>query len=355
MERPSPLFVVGTGRCGSTMLSDFLREHDRVLSLSEFFCLTTDFGGRIAQAFTPESVDAAQLWRHLAGAHPKQSTMVRHGVGIPEMLYQPGPSTRFSSETGVPALMQTTLPHLSPDAEALFSDVEAFVAGLPPAPMADHYARLFAWLTERFGKRIWVERSGGSLRIVRRLVQAFPGARFVHIVRDGRACARSMSRHYGFRMALIAMQLTEILGVDPYESSDRTYIGDVPDDLVPFLPEAFDGEAFRRWETPLPLCGHYWSGEIRAGVRELASLPEDRVLTMRYEDFLADPERSLSRLASFLGPEYVDDRWVRAAASKIRPSATKAESVDAAELRALDDACRPGFAALAELYPEQAA
>jgi len=336
------------------MLSDLLREHDRVLSLSEFFCFTTDFGGRIAQAFAPEPVDAAQLWRLLAGAHPKQSTMLRHGVGIPEMLYRPGPSTRFSAEAGVPALMQTTLPHLTPDAEALFSEVEAFVAGLPPAPMADHYARLFAWLTARFGKRIWVERSGGSLRVVRRLVQAFPGARFVHLVRDGRACAQSMSRHYGFRMALTAMLLTEILGVDPYESSDRAFIGDVPDDLVPFLPEAFDGVAFRRWETALPLCGHYWSGEITAGVHELASLPGDRVLTMRYEDFLADPERSLSRLAAFLGPENVDDLWVRAAAPKVWTAAAKPSSLGAAEQRALDDACRPGFAALADFYPEHA-
>jgi putative sulfotransferase len=355
MDGRSPLFVVGTGRCGSTMLSDLLREHDRVLSLSEFFCFTTDLGGRIARAFATEPLDAGELWRLIAGAHPKQTTMVRHGVGIPEMLYQPGPSTRFTAETGVPALMQTTLPHLTPDAETLFSEVEAFVAGLPPAPMADHYARLFDWLTARFEKRIWVERSGGSLRVVRRLMQTFPGARFVHIVRDGRACARSMSRHYGFRMALIAMQLTEILGVDPYESSDRTYIGDVPDDLVPFLPEAFDAEAFRRWETPLPLCGHYWSGEIRAGVRELLSLPADRVLTMRYEDFLTDPERSLSQLAAFLGPEYVDDAWVTAAAPKIRCSASTPSSVGAAELRALDEACRPGFAALADLYPEPAA
>jgi putative sulfotransferase len=354
MDRPAPFFVVGTGRCGSTMLSDLLREHESVLSLSEFFCFTTDFGGRIAQAFAPEPVDAAQLWGLIAGAPPKQSMMVRHGVGIPEMLYRPGPSARFSAETGVPALMQTTLPHLTPDAEALFSEVEAFVAELPPAPMADHYARLFAWLTDRFGKRMWVERSGGSLRVVRRLVQAFPDARFVHIVRDGRACARSMSRHFGFRMALTAMQLTEILGVDPYESTDRTFLGDVPDDLVRFLPEAFDAEAFRRWETPLPLCGYYWSGEIRAGVRALLSLPGDRVLTLRYEDFLSDPERSLSRLAGFLGPEFADDAWVRAAAPKIRTTATKLESLDAAELRALDEACRPGFATLADLYPEQA-
>jgi hypothetical protein len=30
-------FVVGTGRCGSTMLSAMLREHPDVLSMSEFF------------------------------------------------------------------------------------------------------------------------------------------------------------------------------------------------------------------------------------------------------------------------------------------------------------------------------
>ncbi len=30
-------FVVGTGRCGSTLLSRLLREHRDVLSMSEFF------------------------------------------------------------------------------------------------------------------------------------------------------------------------------------------------------------------------------------------------------------------------------------------------------------------------------
>jgi hypothetical protein len=31
-----PTFVVGTGRCGSTMLSNMVREHPRILSLCDF-------------------------------------------------------------------------------------------------------------------------------------------------------------------------------------------------------------------------------------------------------------------------------------------------------------------------------
>jgi len=269
MTAIAPLFVVGTGRCGSTMLSELLREHEHVLSLSEFFTLTTDLGGRIAEGFSPEPIDAAAFWRLVAGAHPKQTTMLRHDVVMPEVLYRPTGSSRFTAETGVPAILQTVLPHLCADADDLFAEVEAFVATLPTAPVAAHYARLFGWLARRFGKRTWVERSGGSLRIVQRLTDAFPTARFLHIVRDGRACASSMSKHLGFRMALVAMQLAEILGADPYESTDRTWISDVPDELLDFLPERFDGEAFRAHRLPLPLFGHYWSGEIVQGLREL--------------------------------------------------------------------------------------
>ena len=179
MNAPAPVFVVGTGRCGSTMLSELLREHEHVLSISEFFSFTTDLGGRIAQGFAPEPIDAAAFWRIVGGAHPKQSTLLRHGVAMPEMLYRPSGSSRFSVDSGVPAILQAVLPHLSSDPDRLFAEVETFVASLPSAPVAEHYARLFAWLTTRFGKRMWVERSGGSLRVVQRLIDAFPGARFL--------------------------------------------------------------------------------------------------------------------------------------------------------------------------------
>ncbi|MEQ1500958.1 MAG: sulfotransferase [Myxococcota bacterium] len=347
----APAFVVGTGRCGSTLLSNMLRAHGQILSVSELFTLATDLGGRVAETFPSEPVDGAAFWRIVAGVHPKSAAMLRHGVAMDEVLYRPTAATRFTAEDGVPALLQTTLPHLSPEPDVLFAEVERFVVDRPTAPVGDHYRALFGWLARRFDKRLWIERSGGSLRIVTRLAAAFPDARFVHLVRDGRDCALSMSRHLGFRMALVAAQLTEILGVDPYESADRSLDGDLPDELVPFLPERFDPDAFRRYETPPALCGHYWSGECMAGVRALAAVDPARVLVLRYEDLARDPEGPLNRLTAFLGADFADGAWAREMSGLVRPPASTWAALPSRELRWLDAACRPGFDALGGLYP----
>jgi hypothetical protein len=349
-----PTFVVGTGRCGSTLLSTMLREHPHVASLSEVFSFSTDLGGRIAESFPDGPVDGPAFWRIVAGAHPKISTLLRHGLVMDEVLYRPRSGGRFTADGGVPALLQTALPHLSETPEELYDALEADVVEWQAAPVATHYRALFDRLAASAGRAGWVERSGGSLRIAARLARAFPDARFVHLVRDGRDCAMSMSRHFGFRMALVAAQLTEILGVDPYESSDRTWEGDVPDALAPFLPELFDPDAFRRYETAIPLCGHYWAGECAAGVAELAALP-DRVLVLRYEDLLTDPRSVLRRLARFVVPGPVDEAWVDRAAAQVKAPRSHWAELPARTVAELNEACRPGFAALGDLYATEMA
>lgn len=364
-----PVFVVGTGRCGSTMLTDMLRFHPHRVSISEFWSMVTDLGGRIGESFPPGAVTAEAFWGIVAGIHPLQTTMWRHDVQMDEVLYRAPrsyigstgprscisstaprslerPSMRFTADHGVPAILQTTIPHLTDRRDALFDEVRAFVMGLPDAPVADHYRALFDWFAGRFGKRGWIERSGGSLRIVTRLQRAFPDARFVHLVRDGRDCALSMSRHPGFRMALIAAQLTEILGVDPYASADRTGEADLPDELLAFLPERFDRAAFIDYRTPLALCAHYWSGECVAGIRELEAIdPCDRML-LRYEDILDAPVQTLGRLAEFLGPDRDCAGWVARAAATVRTPRSSWRSLPARVLDELEAACAPGFAAI---------
>jgi hypothetical protein len=344
MDHP-PVFIVGTGRCGSTLLSGFLRAHAQVLSLSEFWVFISDLGGRIAEAFPEGEVSGTEFWPLLAGAHPRQTLMLRNDVMMDEALYRPGPGRRYTHETGVPALVATTLTHLCAEPELLFDALQAEVEQLPPAPIGRQYRSVFNSLRDRFGASIWVERSGGSLRLVHRLRQHFPEARFVHIVRDGRDTALSMSRHLGFRLALINAQLTEILGVDPFEDPDRRFESDLPDELIPFLPERFEADTFRDWQIALPLCGHYWAGEIQAGLQELAGLGEDKLLTLRYEQILSSPTTTLERLFQFLLPDApLPD--LAAMASQVREPRSDWRSLPADVLNQLEIACAPGFRAL---------
>jgi putative sulfotransferase len=191
-----------------------------------------------------------RFWEIIGTPYRKQNLMLRQGVAMKEVLYPCAPTSRFNAQKGVPAILQTTLPHLTQDHDRLFDEIRRFVLSRESVHIEEHYSGLFTWLQERFQRRVWVERSGSSLRIVGRLSHLFPEARFVHIVRDGRDCGLSMSRHLGFRMVLLAFLLTEILGCDPFENTDRSGTKDLPDDLYPLLPEHFDPQAFLEYEPP---------------------------------------------------------------------------------------------------------
>ncbi|MCA9701812.1 MAG: sulfotransferase, partial [Myxococcales bacterium] len=256
----------------------------------------------------------------------------------------------------LPALLMATLPHLSDDPDTAFDALTEAMLARPKAPIAEHYRALFTWLATKLPReqpaRVAVERSGGTLRIVARLLETFPEARFLHLVRDGRNTAISMSRHIGFRMALIGFQLLEFLGLDPYEDDSRDEVDDLPDELVHLLPENFSAEAFRSYDLSPALCGHYWSGEVQRGVELLSALPADRLLTMRYEDILLSPRDSIARIGTFLfddaaAPVGIDPHWLTRATALVGRGRSAWQSLPPAERRELEDACAPGFAALA--------
>ena len=348
MSRPAPLFVVGTGRCGSTLVSKLMSTHPRVLSVSELLSFVTDFGSLIPQAFDAGPVDGAKFWSVVSATVPRANQLLAHGLRMPEILY-PFERGRYRMDTGIPAIAIGTLPHLSDDPDRLFDELAAHMSARGPASMAEHYRHMFETLMHQRGRETWVERSGGSLRVVQRLVESFPEARFLHLVRDGRNTAISMSRHIGFRMALIGFSLLELLGVDPWESDDRTEVDDLEDDLAALLPETFTAEAFEAYDISPALCGHYWSGEIRRGVEVLRALPSDRVVTMRYEDLITDSRASLMRLGETLGLGDVDMDWVEAGVAEVGRGRSAWQELEPRDQRELDDACAPGFAALAEL------
>src|ERR1035438_581523 len=92
VERVRLTFVVGTGRCGSTMLSAILREHPDVLSMSEFFgTLRTALRG---SRFPEGELDGRELWHLLASPFPMLDEMISSGLRIAEL----GRSEEHTSE-----------------------------------------------------------------------------------------------------------------------------------------------------------------------------------------------------------------------------------------------------------------
>src|SRR5438309_1715222 len=128
-----PVIVVSTGRSGSTLLSNMIREHRELLSLSELFILLGD------AAFPEGPVSGARFWGILSRPNPQIHGLQRSGVTFAELLYEPGPGRRFTAEAGIPPVMLVMLPHLVPDPEALYDELEDWVPGLDARPVGEQY------------------------------------------------------------------------------------------------------------------------------------------------------------------------------------------------------------------------
>lgn len=332
-QESSPLtIVVGTGRCGSTMLSNLLWEHPDVLSLSEFFILVE------GQQLHKEVLDGAQFWTRLSTPRAEMTALLRQGLRFPELLYPVSSTSRYTAETGVPSILLVTLPHLTDDYEAVFDELQQVVGHFPTDSIERHYIRLFEWFKQRFGHRVCIERSGASLPLVPSLAQGFPDAKFVHLVRDGRECAMSMSRHHGFRLmaaSRLEAQRYKAEGIQPdtYELQQRVFakINDA---------------------IPIEIFGRLWTNMLLEGIRYLSQMPEERVMTITYEQLLNQPESVLTQLMTFIDPSLIDEQWLRTVATRVRPQSFTWKQLPTQERESLEVACQPGLTALEVVWQE---
>jgi hypothetical protein len=344
-------FVVGTGRCGSTMLSRLLREHPEVLSMSEFFSTLRIAAASGPAGFPVSDMDGAQLWRLLATPFPMLDAMISGGLRTDEMLYPDG--GRFDPATGIPLVSHYILPMLGADPDWLFDQLAAELPRWPRRPAAAQYQELFGYLAGLLGRPVVVERSASSLHLIPQLQAQFPQARFVHLYRDGPDCALSMSRHPAFRR--------EILAIGAVRSA-KLPAGSTLQQVNDALPERFRGlicppyDAARLRDFPIPVevfARDRWSPMICAGVAALAQVPKPARTSLRYEDLLAEPAASLARLAAFIGVS-APAGWIKQGCRTVDPSRTGTASaqLEAGALARLRTACEPGTRALAAVRLE---
>lgn len=325
---PLPLtIVIGTGRCGSTMLSRMLSMHSEVLSLSEFWNVLRT----TADQLPTHVMGGAEFWQRITRPDPYTDGMELAGIPHDEFLY-PADHGRFDPATGVPAICRV-LTALGDDPDGLYDRLAPVVPGWPQRPMADHCRALFAELAVMLGRPVVVERTGGDSTLVPVFRQQFPEARFVFLHRDGPDTALSMSRHPSYRLAALQM-LAAAAGQPPApqlplpEEIRRAR----PEDFKGLAAPPFDRQRFLSFPIPLGIFGWMWSGGTRMGTSDIRALPHDCWVPLRYEHLLADPRAELSRLADFIGitaerkwlektSEFVDSGRSGGAGTRLHPGA----------------------------------
>ena len=133
------------------------------------------------------------------------------------------------------------------------------------------------------GADVFVNKRIANNRRIPLLLRAFPDARFLSLVRDGRAVALSLSK------------------VNWWPDSHVWWTGGTP--------ARWAAEGGDPWE----LCARNWVEELHAMESGLAEVPDGQVLSLSYEAFLDEPVPTLQRLADFAGlaPSRSWDRSVR--------------------------------------------
>jgi len=117
------------------------------------------------------------------------------------------------------------------------------------------YDALHVWYADQAGKQRWGEKSPRNAHWMDEIRADFPGAQFIHLIRDGRD---------------VAMDLAD----------------------TSLFPETLYAGA-GVWKS--------WVSSIRDSAQRL---PQEQYLEVKYEEFCADPEARLKKVCAFIGEEF---------------------------------------------------
>ena len=333
-----PVIIVSTGRCGSTLLSEMLALHPDILSLSEVFMAIN------TRAFVHRELDGSKFWSLMSKPRFSMSRILTPETCSQEFKFDFARSERYTQDT-LPPILYMALPRLSDDPEALYRELERTILDRGNASLSDQYNFMFNWLRERFEKKVWIERSGGSLMFVTSLSRLFPDARFVHLYRDGRDVACSMQHYPSLRLLARSWHSLKKIGIDllrpPFRIGDSKAIYFAEDFLAPL----YGIDSRLKEEVDLEIIARFWSEMVLTGLEALSKIPEERRFNLSYEDLVSDTPTKLTQLLQFIHPDLSNNLWTEESARLVKHQPREA-MLDSSSQRKLTAACAPGLKAL---------
>ncbi len=244
-SEPEAIFVVGVSRSGTTLLRTVLQTSDRIAIAME-----NHYVGHVIPNY-----GARHQFRRLGD--PADDETIRR---IVEFIYS-GDYQKASRLREISPYWRWLIREIPPaEVEQRLLAADRTEAGI--------YAALLRLYADFMGRPVMGEKTPAHLNFVDTLLEWFPGAKVVHIIRDPRAIHISDSRRRRGRPT------------PPYSWLMR-------------VPLAF--ESLILLQTALA-----WSGAARRHARLSRSHPENYMM-IRFEDLVRDPDNVLPRLFEFLG------------------------------------------------------
>jgi hypothetical protein len=328
MPHRSGVFILSMGRSGSTLLSRMLHQHPAICSISEYWtCL-------FMRGFGDPSLSGEAFWKLLSTPPNWFGPWVekaRAAGELPKEILYDDSRGRYPLRD-CPPIGAMTLPALDRDPDARFDALSRIVPNWPAAPVSVHSARLFDLLTSSMEKRIWVERSGLSYWYVPDLLKGLGDARFVHLQRDGREVVLSM---LGMRLFDPVARVSWMLNLTPGTRLQKLLFFAKRDLARRLLLRFSDIERAltrqhrrsRPYSLPdglsseqrLRAYAHFWANTSELGLEAIAKIPNDQLLTLKYEQIVSAPRDELKRLINYLLPSEDHEAWLAAVCDMPRP------------------------------------
>ncbi len=244
-----PVFLLGAGRSGTTLLYKILCLHADVAYISNYHTVAPDWVpvGVLLKLLARFPALKRRAWFEetgIANSHGKRPWRKR---------LVPGPVE------GEALYRRCGLRAVSPQAHQVPADAACCLRH-----QFEHIAAFSS------AKVLLTKRTANNQRLAW-LRDAFPDARFIHLVRDGRAVAYSLLR------------------VRWWDGHRTWWSGYTPQELVD------------AGEKPLAISARNWVKDVQAVRAGLDGLSAGELLELRYEDLMADPIRQVNRVTDFLG------------------------------------------------------
>jgi hypothetical protein len=185
----------------------------------------------------------------------------------------------------------------------------------------------FNWVSKKYGANYVVEKTCANSLRVPFIDAIIPSAKYVFIVRDGIDATGSAKLRWTAKLDIpyILEKVRFVPKVDLPYYAGRYFWSRIYRIFSREKRLAFWGPALNNMQSVLSrhslneVCAIQWQQCVDKADQDFMSMPEEKYIKVRYEDFVQNPDEELRRILDFLDYKNVDVRLIESAVARVSP------------------------------------